>query len=144
MTGASAAGTRCAAIRRIDWHRAAELIAKGRTIATAAAEVGCSRSQLSRRRNHDPVFRRWIEDCRAFGDGPMAGLRSTLHAAIEHEVKDGNVRVILWLADRLKLVSPPNERTPEQELQALLGNLSSEELREFESLRGASETEQEA
>lgn len=144
MTGASAAGTRRAAFRRIDWHRGAALIAKGQTIANAAAQIGCSRSQLSRRRNHDPVFRRWIEDCRAFGDGPMAGLRGALHAAIEHEVKDGNVRVILWLADRLKLVSPPDERTPEQELQALLGNLTSEELREFEGLRGASEAEQEA
>lgn len=144
MTGASAAGARHAAFRRIDWHRAAELIAKGRTIATAAAQVGCSRSQLSRRRNHDPVFRRWIEDCRAVGDGPMAGLRGALHAAIEREVKKGNVRVILWLADRLKLVSPPNERTPEQELQALLGNLTSEELREFEGLCGASDAEQEA
>jgi hypothetical protein len=45
------------------------------------------------------------------------------------------VRVVLWLADRLKLVTPPSERTPTRELQALLGSLTTEELREFEELR---------
>jgi hypothetical protein len=33
---------------------------------------------------------------------------------------------------------PPNERTPEQELRAILDNLTEEELREFESLRDES------
>ena len=54
---------------------------------------------------------------------------------IAGEVGAGNVRVILWLADRLKLVSPPNPQTPEHELRQLVAALTSEELREFESLR---------
>jgi hypothetical protein len=135
MTGASAAGTRRSGFRRIDWHRAAELLAGGQTIATPADRVGCSRSQLSRRRNHDPVFQRWIENARACGNPHLTGLRGAVHAAIEYEVGRRNVRVILWLADRLKLVNAPNERTPTQELQALLSNLTTEELREFEGLR---------
>ena len=55
--------------------------------------------------------------------------------AIEAEVKRGNVRVLLWLADRLKLLTPPTERTPEQELREILGGLSQDELHEFEGLR---------
>jgi Helix-turn-helix domain of resolvase len=135
MTGASAAGTRRSGFRRIDWHRAAELLAAGQTIATTADQVGCSRSQLSRRRNHDPVFQCWIENARARGNPLLTGLRKALHAAIEKEVGKGNVRVVLWLADRLKFVAAPDERTPAHELQALLGNLTTEELREFEELR---------
>jgi Helix-turn-helix domain of resolvase len=44
MTGASAAGARRSEFRRIDWHRAAELLAAGQTIAATADQIGCSRS----------------------------------------------------------------------------------------------------
>ena len=45
------------------------------------------------------------------------------------------MRVILWLADRLKLLEPPSERTPDRALRDMLGTLSSAEMREFASLR---------
>jgi len=64
----------------------------------------------------------------------MEDLRRAVHEAIEAEVLNGNVRVLLWLADRLKLITPPSERTPEQELRAILGGLSQDELKEFEGL----------
>lgn len=67
----------------------------------------------------------------------LGDLGRAVQAKIEDEVKAGNVRVILWLADRLKLITPPSERTPEQELRAILGGLSPDELRQFESLRDA-------
>lgn len=127
--------------RVIDWHQAAELLAQGMTIADVARRLDCSRSALARRRRHDPVFQNWMARCREAAAEPgaqrLADLRLTLHQAIETEVRAGNVRVILWLADRLKLVTPPNERTPEQELRQILGGLTSEELREFEGLRDA-------
>lgn len=125
--------------RRVNWNLAAELLARGSTVAEAARQLGCSRSQLSRKRNRDPDFQRQIAE---FAEDPgrrdrnrIADLRRTLHEAIEAEVRGGNVRVILWLADRLKLVTPPNERTPEQELRDILGGLNQDELREFEGLR---------
>jgi hypothetical protein len=127
--------------RVIDWHQAAALLAQGMTTAEAASRVGCSRAALGRRRRHDPVFQTWLARCRettaAADDERLAELRPTLQAAIEKEVSTGNVRVILWLADRLKLVNPPNERTPEHELRQLVAGLTSEELREFEGLRDA-------
>ena len=130
------------AVRRVvDWHRGAELLAQGLSTADVAARLGCSRAALVRRRKHDPVFQRWMDRCREASAEPdnrsLADLRLSLHAAIEKEVRAGNVRVVLWLADRLKLVTPPNERTPDQELRQMLGGLTSEELCEFEELRDA-------
>ena len=127
--------------RVVDWHQGAELLARGIRIAEAAAQIGCSRGALARRRKHDPVFQTWMDRCRAAGPEAnrpqFADLHSTLREVIEKEVRDGNVRVILWLADRLKLVTPPSERTPAQELRQILGGLTSEELCEFEALRDA-------
>jgi Helix-turn-helix domain of resolvase len=127
--------------RVIDWHQAAELLAQGMSTAAVATRVGCSRGALTRRRKHDPVFQTWMARCREAGAEPdnpqFSDLRLTLHAAIEKEVRGGNVRVILWLADRLKLVTPPSERTPDQELRQLLAGLTAEELCEFEGLRDA-------
>ena len=142
MTDRAEAGPRRRAVPcRVDWHHAAELLAHGVALTTVARELGCSRSQLSRKRNHDGVFQRRIQDAkhaaaRLKGDRD-ADLRRAVRRAIETEVKGGNVRVILWLADRLKLITPPDERTPEQELRAILGGLSQDELHEFEGLRDA-------
>jgi transcriptional regulator with XRE-family HTH domain len=127
--------------RVVDWHQAAELLARGMTAAAVAERVGCSRAALARRRKNDGVFQGWMERCRAAAAEPedhrLADLSQTLHEAIEKEVCAGNVRVILWLADRLKLVTPPSARTPERELRQILGSLTSEELSEFEELRDA-------
>jgi hypothetical protein len=130
---------RQAARRVVDWHRAAELLAGGMTITTVAERIGCSPTTLSRKRMHDPDFQKWMASCgRARGEEDglrLAALRTTLEGAIEIEVGAGNVRVILWLADRLKLVTPPNARTPEQELRNILGCLTADELSEVEELR---------
>ena len=135
MTAAHEAG-KAAAPCPPDWRRAAQLLAYGGGIAVTAKTLGCSRSQLSRKRNHDPVFQSWIEEFRRLGpDERLSLLREAVHRAIEKEVADSNVRVVLWLADRLNLMTPPSERTPSQELRELLNGLSQEELREFESLR---------
>jgi transposase-like protein len=126
-----------AARNRPDWRRAAQMLARGDAVTAVAAKLGCSRSQLSRKRNHEPLFQSWIAEFQQVELGPdarMARLRHAVHRAIENEVRSGNVRVVLWLADRLKLVTPPSEGTPGQELQDILNGLSPEELREFQDL----------
>jgi transposase-like protein len=139
MTVRTEAGARRAEPRPFDWRHAAELLAGGMPVATVARRLGCSRSQLSRKRHHDPAFRRLIEDGKQTAPvrehDRIADLRLAVRAGIEAELKAGNVRVILWLADRLKLITPLSERTPEQELRELLGGLSPDELQEFEGLR---------
>jgi hypothetical protein len=128
--------------RVIDWPQAAELLAQGVTVAAAAERVGCAPATLARRRKQDPAFRNPLAHCRAADPEPegsqLPDLRGTLRRAIADQVGTGNIRVILWLAERLKLVTPPSEHTPEQELRAILDNLTEEELREFESLRDES------
>ncbi len=39
----------------------------------------------------------------------MSSLQQRLHDAIDTEVQNGNMRVILWLADPMKLIGPPEE-----------------------------------
>lgn len=139
MSAAAAAGSRRAGKRRIDWRRGAELLASGCSLDATAERIGCARRSLARKLRDDPEFRARVEEQRPpppADDGKrIAALRRVLHDAIEAEVRGGNVRVILWLADRLKLVTPIDERTPEQELRDLLRGLSPDELREFEGLR---------
>ncbi|MEM7042445.1 MAG: helix-turn-helix domain-containing protein [Pseudomonadota bacterium] len=124
----------------IDWRMAAELLARGLSVAEAARQIGCSRSQLSRRRNHDAVFRSWIEACEInlppVRERKISSLRQRLHDAIDTEVQSGNVRVILWLADRLKLVSPSDKEKSTTALDDLLGAMTDQDIKEFENLKG--------
>ncbi|MGH6913844.1 MAG: helix-turn-helix domain-containing protein [Geminicoccaceae bacterium] len=120
-----------------DWHKAAEMLAEGLTITEAARRLPCARSTLSRKYNGDPVFRGWIEGFRGEEERDrkrLAELRHKVHEAIEAAIKAKNVRLIMWLAERLNLVRPPDARTPQDELRAMLSELSPDELREFESL----------
>lgn len=67
----------------------------------------------------------------------VAALRNVLFDTIEKEVEEGNVRVILWLADRLRLLDVTEEqRGPAEELRTLLESLPAAELKEFASLAG--------
>jgi hypothetical protein len=138
MTAAPEAGKRAAPPP--DWRRAAQLLAYGESVAAAAKEAGCSRSQLSRKRNHDAMFQDWIEEFRQIPpDERLARLRESVYRKIEAEVANGTVRVLIWLADRLNMLTPPTERTPARELRELLDGLSPEELDEFESLGDAAD-----
>jgi transcriptional regulator with XRE-family HTH domain len=137
MTSGTKAGARHE--RRIDWRLGADLLARGISTAAVAQRLGCSRSHLSNKRREDPDFQSMIEEARTRAPAVRLDridtLKRAVHDAIEAEVRAGNVRVILWLADRLELVSPPSERTPEEELRDILRGLGPDELQEFESLR---------
>lgn len=67
-------------------------------------------------------------------------LRTTLIESIEREVSNGNVRVILWLADRLRVLDAgkETEKKPAEELRAFFEQLDPEEMREFANLAGRS------
>ncbi|MEZ5932487.1 MAG: helix-turn-helix domain-containing protein [Alphaproteobacteria bacterium] len=123
----------------VDWRMAAELLARGLTVAEAARQLGCSRSQLSRRRNHDTVFQSWIEEFKVslppLRERRIGSLRQRLHDAIDAEVQSGNVRVILWLADRLKLIMPTERTKPSSSIDDLLRSMTDQDIKEFESLK---------
>ncbi|MDH3661882.1 MAG: hypothetical protein OEU92_17940 [Alphaproteobacteria bacterium] len=123
----------------VDWRMAAELLARGLSVAEAARQIGCSRSQLSRRRNHDEVFQSWVAACEInlppVRERKIGSLRQRLHDAIDAEVQSGNVRVILWLADRLKLVSPTEKEASTSGLDDLLRAMTEQDIKEFERLK---------
>jgi hypothetical protein len=127
---------RQAARRVIDWQKAARLLDQGMPIAAAAAQIGCSPATLARRRRHDPAFQSPPSDPVPTATDAIAPPdRRHLHPLIEHEMRGGNLRVALWLGQRVKLTTPPGPTTPAAELQALLDGLTADELREFERLR---------
>ncbi|HLT01945.1 MAG TPA: helix-turn-helix domain-containing protein [Geminicoccaceae bacterium] len=122
--------------RVIDWPRAARLFDQGLTVAEVAERIGCSRSALTRRRRTDPRFQNRTEPpVEVAPEEDAADLRPSLQRVVERELRSGGLRVGLWLASRLKLVTPPDENTPEEELRQMLSALSPEELREFQSLQ---------
>jgi hypothetical protein len=71
----------------------------------------------------------------------VAALRDALVDSIEHEVEQGNVRVILWLADRLRVLEAglEPERQPAEELRNFFNDLDIGELREFAGLAARDE-----
>jgi hypothetical protein len=65
----------------------------------------------------------------------VSALRDALLDAIEHEVQVGNVRVILWLADKLRVLEASvGEKRPTEELRRFFAELDGDGLREFASL----------
>jgi len=65
----------------------------------------------------------------------VSALRDALLDAIEHEVQVGNVRVILWLADKLRVLEASGgDKKPAEELRRFFAELDGDELREFASL----------
>lgn len=123
----------------VDWRLGAELLARGETITDTARQIGCSRQQLSRRFNHDQLFKDLVAEFEPKTpervETRLGSLRQRLHDAIDAEVQNGNVRVILWLADRMKLINPPEHDMQKYPLDDLLKGMSEEDLKEFENLK---------
>lgn len=129
---------------QIDWREAAQQLASGATIKEAAKAAGCTQNRLRARLRSDPDLQQLIENtpttdhgilASLSAEGDLTDLESILREAIAHEVRAGNVRVVLWLADRLKLANPHGDRSSESRLEELIQSLTAEELRELESLR---------
>lgn len=124
--------------RRVDWRLAAQLLAEGAGINEIAERLGCAASTVRRRLKTDRGLREHAAEYtpEVLPDHlRLEALRRQLHQAIESEVRQGNVRVILWLADRMKLIEPSRSTAPEDELTRLIGGMSPDELSEFEGLR---------
>jgi hypothetical protein len=85
------------------------------------------------------MFQSWIAELRASlppaNERRICSLRRRLHDAIDAEVQGGNVRVILWLADRMKLIQPAEREMPPSSLHDLLRTMSDRDIKEFESLK---------
>jgi len=95
--------------RRIDWGEAAALLADGVPTIEVAHYVGCSRQHIWRilRSSNAMRVRLGEERARIAAEcgAQVEGLRRPIALLLEREVLSGNVRVAMWLADRLGLAA---------------------------------------
>ena len=95
--------------RRIDWGEAASLLADGVPTIEVARFVGCSRQHIWRilRSSNAMRVRLGEERARIAAEcgAQVEALRRPIAMLLEREVLSGNVRVAMWLADRLGLAA---------------------------------------
>jgi len=129
----------------IDWSKAAWLTASGARAADIVRAVGCSRSQLHRRQQHCRLFGALVEqygrvlaavDGRQGTNGGRQGaggqpLADTVREKLEQEIIDGNVKVTMWLAERLRLFSPEDKDGTDATLRRLLESMTEAERQAF-------------
>ncbi|HFD14902.1 MAG TPA: hypothetical protein ENJ38_01190 [Rhodospirillales bacterium] len=132
------AGERATPGHAVDWDDVARLLAAGHSHREVCELAGCTLPQLQAKLARSAAFREAVERHREQGPGEPAvmydRLRRLVYTHLERLVRSGNLRVLLWIADKLKLVQPLDKAAPELELQSVLENLSDEELARFEAL----------
>lgn len=131
----------------IDWNRAAWLTASGARPSEILAEVHCSRSQLRRRQQTCGLFGALVEQYRLvlaeldIVDGKPGSQRrpagdsqllvETVREKLEQEIIDGNIKVAMWLAERLRLYSPEDREGTDGTLRRLLETMTEAEREAF-------------
>jgi hypothetical protein len=125
----------------IDWTKAAWLMASGTRPGEIATAVGCSRSQLRRRAKGCGLFQALVEqyalglaEVKGVADGADDGhlhLAETVRAHLEREIIDGNLKVSMWLAERLRLFSPADKAGTDGTLRRLLESMTEAEREAF-------------
>ncbi len=132
------AGDRARSGQVVDWDDAARLLAAGHSHREVCELAGCTLPQLQAKLARSAAFREAVDRHRDEGPGEPAvmydRLRRLVYTHLERLVRSGNLRVLLWIADKLKLVQPIDKAMPELELQSVLRNLSEEEFAQFEAL----------
>ena len=92
----------------VDWELACCMLASGTSMPEVARELGCSRTTLWRALKDSPELRLRIREertCLAYeSEARLGGLRGRLVMAIEAGVRRGDTRLIIWLAERLRIL----------------------------------------
>ncbi len=122
----------------IDWDDVARLLSAGLSQREVCRMTGCPPQRLRAKLSRSAAFRQAIRQHERFASLHPAALyerlRRLVFTHLERLVRSGNLRVLLWVADKLKLVQPVDRAAPELELSELLDSLSEEQFSEFEAL----------
>ncbi len=122
----------------VDWEDVARLLAAGLSHREVCELAGCSPSRLKTKLARSATFREAVQRHRRETPEEPAvmydRLRRLVYTHLERLARSGNLRVLLWIADKLKLVQPIDKAAPELELRSILENLSDEEFAQFEAL----------
>ncbi len=108
---------------RVDWQRIAALMAEGHPVAEVARQANCSRQHVWRvvRRQRAAAARAADPDAaRAEAEARLAELRPLVVDGLARQAEAGNPRVLLWLAERLRVgrdlaeaAPPPADAAPD-------------------------------
>jgi hypothetical protein len=122
----------------IDWSKAAWLVASGAAPREIMAAVGCSRSQLRRKQTGCALFRALVAQYAAdivcnggTASLPSRSLEEMVRARLEEEIAEGNTRVALWLAERLRLFVPEEGESADHAMERLMETMSDAERKAF-------------
>lgn len=113
----------------IDWCEAARLAAAGLPPREITRRVGCSRSQLHRRMTSCGLFRGLVAEYAAkheagLSEADAGTIETRVRQKVVDEVAEGNLKVALWLAERLRLFTPDDEDSPEETIQRLMESMT--------------------
>jgi hypothetical protein len=99
---------------RVDWGRVVELLSQGFSSDEVARRVGCSRQHVWNVLRKSRAVQAALDEAEnqigLDANLRLRGLRPDVANAIASELSKGNVRVMLWLADRLHLTDPWRSR----------------------------------
>lgn len=91
--------------RRLDWMKAAELLARGMSVEAAAAELGCSPKVIRRNLRRSPSFRLRIESeherCRLAAQLRFAALGEVAVEQMQARAEKLDHRLLQWLGERI-------------------------------------------
>ncbi len=103
----------------LDWALAAEMLAEGCSTSHVAGKIGTTRQNVWKVMKDSDAFRKRFAANRARSlseaGAIIDGLRSEVAETLKREVMAGNIRVTLWLADRLGLVGRTFPERPRAE-----------------------------
>lgn len=93
---------------RIDWAHVAQLLARGHTIPFVADAIGCARTTIWRALKQSNGLRRRLAEEQAKVEcqvgARLYGLQPLVADLLEQRVRQGDVRVALWLAKNLGML----------------------------------------
>jgi hypothetical protein len=96
--------------KNFDWKLAAEMLAAGAPTIAVAQHIGCSRQHVWKMMRNSDAFRARLhtthERLVVESHADLDALRGDVVAILRQEIMSGNVRVAMWLAQRMGLVGP--------------------------------------
>jgi hypothetical protein len=118
--------------RPVPWQEVVRLLAAGLTEAEVAEIVGCDartlRARVERWGGLERVVARYREESAESPAETYRRLVELVYAHLERQVRSGNLRVLLWVADRLRLVRPLEAAGQPDILEERLAALAEEDV----------------
>lgn len=115
----------------VPWQEIARLLAAGLNDAEVADILGCDLAALRRRVKRwggsAELVARYRQECAESPEETYRRLVELVYAHLERQVRTGNLRVLLWVADRLRLVRPLAVPRETDELETKLAALAEED-----------------